>query len=118
MTEPLDIEPILPHESKAPKRYESETAEAHAHQSPKDMYRKYYFEVIDLAACCIQNPFQQAGYEVYKHLEELLLKASQDMDFSPLSHHFKERICKKRLCMPSCLHLLLKSRDSFLLKLI
>ena len=31
MTEPLDIEPILPRQHKAPKRYESRTAEAHAH---------------------------------------------------------------------------------------
>jgi len=31
ITESLDIEPILPCQRKAPKRYESGTAEAHAH---------------------------------------------------------------------------------------
>ena len=61
MTEPLDIEPILPRQRKAPKKYESRTAEAHAHQSPKDMYSKHYFEAIDLAVSCIHNRFQQAG---------------------------------------------------------
>ncbi len=46
------------------------------------MYRKDYFEAIDLAVNCIQDRFQQAGYIVYKNLEQLLLKASINSDFS------------------------------------
>ncbi len=39
-TEPLDIDPSLPHQSKVPRRYESGTAEGHVHQSVHDLYRK------------------------------------------------------------------------------
>ncbi len=81
-TEPLDIEPSLPRQSKVPRRYESGTAEGHVHQSVHDLYRKDYFEAIDLAVNCIQHQFQQAGYEVYKNLEQLLLKAAISSDFS------------------------------------
>jgi len=57
ITKTLDIEPILPHQCKAPKRYESGTAEPDPHQSPKDMYRQHYFEAIDLAVNWIQAIF-------------------------------------------------------------
>ena len=46
------------------------------------MYRQHYIEAIDLAVNCIQDRFQQPGYEVYRNLEQLLLKASQNLDFS------------------------------------
>ena len=49
---------------------------------PEDMYRQHYIEDIDLAVNCIQDRFQQPGFEVYRNLEQLLLKASQNFDFS------------------------------------
>ena len=69
ITEPLDIEPLLPRQRKVPRRYESGTDAAHFHQSPEDMYRQHYIEAIDLAVNCIQDRFQQPGYEVYRNLE-------------------------------------------------
>ena len=78
--EPLDIEPQLPRCRKVPRRFDSGTAESEFPQNTKDYYRPHYFEAIDLAVNCIQNRFQQPGYQVYQNLEQLLLKASKGLD--------------------------------------
>ena len=46
----------------------------------KDYYRQHYFEAIDLVVNCIKDRFQQPGYEVYRNLEQLLLKAAENLD--------------------------------------
>ena len=103
ITEPLDIEPLLPHQRKVP---ESGTGAAHFHQSPEDMYRQHYTEAIDLAVNCIRDRFQQSGYEVYRNLEQLLLKASQNLDFSAeftfITSFYRDDLQTETLCMLSC----------------
>ena len=45
-------------------------------------YRLKYFEALDLAITRIQERFNQPGYDMYKNLESLLLKAVKQEDYS------------------------------------
>ena len=73
-------EPAIPRRRKAPKRYVT-GSEGFFHESLKELYRKEYFSVLDLVINYINNHFQQPGYGVYKHLQELLLKAACGKDY-------------------------------------
>ena len=73
-------EPAIPRRRKAPKRYET-GSEGFFHETPKELYRKEYFSVLDLVINYIKDRFQQPGYGVYKHLQELLLKAACGKDY-------------------------------------
>ena len=42
--------------------------------SAKDLYRQQYFEALDLVVKCVKDRFNQPGYQVYRHLEDVLLK--------------------------------------------
>ena len=81
--ESLDVgEPQLPHQRKAPRRYDDGSAHGDFHADPKAYYRQHYFEAIDLVVNCITDRFQQPGYNVYRNLEQLLLKACQKEDIT------------------------------------
>ena len=45
------------------------------------MYRRIFFEALDLIICGIQTRFDQPGYQVYCKLENLLLKAANKENF-------------------------------------
>ena len=59
---------------KRPRRFEKGTSQGSFHQTPKDYYRKYYFETIDVLVNCIQDRFDQLGYKVYVTLESIMQK--------------------------------------------
>ena len=59
---------------KAPRQHEN-GSEGHFHESPKDLFHQEYFSVLDLIISYVRDCFHQRGYEVYKQLEDLLLKA-------------------------------------------
>ena len=67
-------EPAISRRRKAPKRYVI-VSEGFFHENPKELYHKEYFSVLDLVINYIKDRFQQPGYGVYKHLQELVLKA-------------------------------------------
>lgn len=69
-------EPSLPRKHKCPKRYEEGNAEAEFSSSVKDHYRRQYFEALDLVIAVFKQRFDQPGYKIYKHLQELLLKSA------------------------------------------
>ena len=78
----VDIDPpVLPRRRKAPKRLEVGCGEPYYPQSPKDMYRRFYFEALDLVISAINNRFDQPGYQTYKNLQELLLQAARGQDY-------------------------------------
>jgi len=74
-------EPQLPRQRKRPRRYEEGTSSGDFHETPKDYYRQYYFEAIDLIVNCIQERFDQPGYKVYATLESVLIKACKNEPF-------------------------------------
>ncbi|XP_062585373.1 zinc finger MYM-type protein 1-like [Saccostrea cucullata] len=85
----LDVsEPTLPRRRKMPKRYETGKAPPEFTTSEKDLYRQQYFEALDLVVNCVKDRFDQPGYQVYRHLEDVLLKSvrgdktyKEDLDF-------------------------------------
>ena len=46
------------------------------------MYRREYFGAIDLIVNFIRDRFNQPGYNAYKNLESLLLKAARCANYS------------------------------------
>ena len=49
--------------------------------TPKEHYRRSYFEALDLVVACIQERFDQLGYRTYSKLESLVLKAAQSCTY-------------------------------------
>ena len=47
----------------------------------EDYYRCVYFEALDLTINCIENRFDQPGYQIYSRLESLLVKAANKLDY-------------------------------------
>ena len=75
----LDVEYLsLPRKREAPKRYDSGSCGSDPPASVQDYYRPMYFEVIDLICCSIQTRFDQPRFQVYSHLECLLIKAANN----------------------------------------
>lgn len=78
----VDVDPpVLPRRRKAPKRLEVGCGEPSHPQSPKDLYRRFYFEALDLVISAINSRFDQPGYQTYKNLQELLLQAACGQDY-------------------------------------
>ena len=43
--------------------------------TPKELYRRKYFEILDLAVMSITERFDQPGFKIYSKIEQLLFKA-------------------------------------------
>ena len=75
-------EASLPRKCKAPRRLEVGKGENYHSATIEEHYRQKYFEALDLAITGIEERFNQPGYDMYKHLESLLLKAAKQEDYS------------------------------------
>lgn len=75
-------EPVLPRKRKVPTRYEDGNALPTFDSSPKDMYRRVYFEAVDLLVQAIQDRFNQRGYLMYCCMETLLYKTIKKKDYN------------------------------------
>lgn len=79
----LDLpEPSLPRKRKMPKRFESGQVEASFHTSPDQYFKQIYYEGLDLVINCVKDRFEQEGYKVYRHLQDVLLKTASHSDYS------------------------------------
>lgn len=78
----LDLpEPELPRRRKMPKRYETGNAESDYPTTPYAYYKAIYYEALDLIINCTKNRFNQPGYRVYRHLQDLLMKAACQQEY-------------------------------------
>jgi len=69
----LDVrDPELSQRKKIPSRFSSGTT-PHEFSSAKDVYRKYYFEAIDLLTGHVKERFNQPSFKIFMKLEALLL---------------------------------------------
>jgi len=75
-------DPVLPRKRKVPRRFDDGNAEPEHDDSPKDMYRRIYYESLDLLVQAIEDRFNQPGYRMYSNLETLLMKAVKKEDYS------------------------------------
>jgi len=100
----LDVsEPELPRRRKTPRRYEVGEGESHFPASVEEHYRRFYFEVLDLAINSIKQRFDQPGYRMYQHLESLILQGSNgkpyEEDLEEVAAFYGSDIDKSMLCV-------------------
>ena len=79
-------DPKLPRRRNAPKTMMNDyfgygEGEATHPETPQDMYRKHYYEALDLVINCIKDRFDQKDYKVYATLQDVLLKAVKKESF-------------------------------------
>ena len=94
----LNWEPSLPRKRKASCRFEIYDGEGYHSLTVEEHYCTMYFEALDYAVSGIKERFDQPGYEIYKNLEGLLVKAEfqevialygDDFDQSELATHLQ-----------------------------
>ena len=73
-------EPSLPRKRKAPKKLDL-PSEPQSFQTVEEMYKSVYSEACELIMNGITSRFDQPGYKIYAHLEQLLLLAAGGRDF-------------------------------------
>ncbi len=82
-------EPRLLRKKRAPQRFDDHSSTGNYHSSPEDHYRAIYFEALDATTSCIQNRFEQEGFQTYSRLEQLLIRGdtgSENDDLFDLYH--------------------------------
>ena len=82
----LDVDdPKLSRKRGAPKRLDDfqgyGPAKPAQPDTPKDLYRKHYYEALDHVVNCVKERFNQEDYKRYAMLQELLLKAARKQPF-------------------------------------
>ncbi len=74
-------EPTLPRKRRMPKRFEVGNSQGEFHSTAEDHYRQIYYEALDLIISCIENRFNQPGYNIYRKLQDLLLKCVNGISY-------------------------------------
>ena len=74
-------EPHLPRQRKTPKRYDSGTSSGSFPTTAQQYFRQCYYEAVDNITGCLEDRYNQPGYSIYCNLEQLLLKACQNLDY-------------------------------------
>ena len=84
-------EPQLPRCRKVPRRFEEGAADTHFFPATaEDHYRQIYFQALDDTTTCISHRFDQPGYQMYRNIQELLLKAARSEDYEAEVKHVTE----------------------------
>ena len=76
--------PVLPRYRRPPRRLD-DGADPYAFTTPKDYYRRQYFEVLDFIKEELSRRFDQKSLALPKAVKQLLLNASQDSDDMAIS---------------------------------
>ena len=69
-------EPLLKRKTQTPARYFLGQAAAEHPPTPRDHYRKIFFEAIDLLVGHIKDRFEQPSFQLFQRLESCLLYTS------------------------------------------
>ena len=72
----------MPHQRKVPRRFESGSAAAEFPSSAHSYFRQIYYEGLDLIINCIKHRFEQDGYMVNHHLQDVFLNAARHFNYS------------------------------------
>ena len=76
-------EPILPRRRRAPKRIDEANSTVHYDSTPKHMYHRYYFEVLDKLIGEIERRFESPSFTFYSKVEGLLENAAVGNSIAP-----------------------------------
>ena len=87
----LDVSPAcLPRKRRAPAHFEIGSGAGSHPESAMDLYRRKYFEALDLVIESIKIRFHQPGYQLYSHLEQLIVLAANGKEYA----QHVEAVCK------------------------
>lgn len=75
-------EPRIPRKRKPPVRYEVGEGEPWHPETSEEMYRKIFYEALDLIVSAINERFDQPSFKAFAKLEALLLKSLKSEDIS------------------------------------
>ena len=75
-------EPVLHRQRKRQKRYDNGVGDPFAFDSPMLYYRTMHFQCIYAAVTTIQDQFHQHDCSLYSMMEQLLIKATTNGDYS------------------------------------
>ena len=79
----LDIgEPTLPRKRRPPVRLDPASSSAHHDSTPQQMYRRYYFEILDTVVGEIEKRFESSAFTFYTKIESLLKSAASGTNIS------------------------------------
>ena len=97
--------PHLPRRRKVPRRLEVGNVESDDDfpTTPEVHYRHIYFEALDLITACITDRFDQPGYQMYRNVQDLVLKAAKGEDYQDqldfVTHFYSSDFNPQRLNM-------------------
>ncbi|VEN39225.1 unnamed protein product [Callosobruchus maculatus] len=73
----IDLQlPSLPRIRKAPKRYDSHSS-PHVFANPEELYRKLFFELLDLSVTSLDSRFQSSTIRLLNDFENFVVKTTQ-----------------------------------------
>lgn len=83
-------EPELPRKRRAPARFEVGQGAPSFPTKPEELYRRVYFEALDLIIASITERFDQPSFKAYMNLERLLLGSLDSSDTSTEIGYIRE----------------------------
>ena len=73
-------EPTLPRKRKTPRRFDEASGSTYHDATPEDMYKRYYFEIIDTIIGEVERRLASPSFTLYAKMEELLQLATEGKD--------------------------------------
>ena len=83
-------EPVLPRKRKAPTHLDPTPSTAHADNTPEDLYRSLYYEVIDTLLGEIEKRFDSDSFELYYGKIEKILLSGVKGELDPCDDVIKD----------------------------
>ena len=76
------VDPKLPCKRKLPDFYHSQSSnDSFYHDHPKHFHRQLYSETFANTINCIKDPFNKTDYQIYVHVQEILIKVFKEQDW-------------------------------------
>ena len=83
-------EPEVPRNKRAPGRFEVGTGTPFFPVTPEQVYRRIYFEALDLIVSSIEERFDQSSFKAYFNMESLLIGVLSSQDVSSQMDYMKK----------------------------
>ena len=85
-------EPEVPRNRRAPGRFEVGTGTPFFPVTPEQVYRRIYFEALDLIVSSIEEGFDQPSFKAYSNMESLLIGVLSSQDVHTNGLH-ERKLC-------------------------
>ena len=76
-------EPVLPRKRRAPTRLDQNSSNSYYDESPKEMYRRIYYEIADKLKGEIERRYSSPAFALYTNVELILRKAATGESIPP-----------------------------------